>query len=139
MQASSGKGREELFYPFDTNEPKKQKIAHKLISEALNGSGIISHQVIQEFVSVASTKFKKPFTLPQLCMYMEEVLFSLWRVSPSRESYITACEVQERYKLSWWDALIVASAIEAQADCIYTEDLQHGQSFGSVLVVNPFI
>jgi predicted nucleic acid-binding protein len=44
----------------------------------------------------------------------------------------------ERYKLGWYDSLIVAAAIEAECDVLYTEDLNHGQRFGDLVVTDPF-
>ena len=44
-----------------------------------------------------------------------------------------------RYRISFWDALIVAAARKAGASVLYSEDLNHGQTFGSVQVLNPFL
>ena len=47
-------------------------------------------------------------------------------------------EFEERYQISFWDALILAAAESGGAGVVYTEDLNHGQRYGSVLVQNPF-
>ena len=49
-----------------------------------------------------------------------------------------AWRLQERYALSWWDALIVAAAQSSGCAVLLTEDLQHGQRLGEVTVINPF-
>ncbi len=53
--------------------------------------------------------------------------------------YGEALRIRERYKLNWYDSLIVAAALEAKCDVLYTEDLQHGQRFGELVVINPFL
>jgi predicted nucleic acid-binding protein len=47
--------------------------------------------------------------------------------------------LQSRYRLSWYDSLIVASAIQTQCQVLMTEDLQHGQQFGDLRIENPFL
>ena len=47
--------------------------------------------------------------------------------------------LQDRFSVSWWDALIVAAAQKCECKVLLTEDLQHGQEFGGVQVVNPFV
>ena len=48
-------------------------------------------------------------------------------------------EVQERNRISFWDAMIVRAAESAGCEVLYPEDLSHGQEYGGVLVVNPFL
>jgi predicted nucleic acid-binding protein len=50
-----------------------------------------------------------------------------------------AFEVRTRYRFSWWDSLIVASAQEIGCKTILTEDLQSGQAVGDLIVINPFL
>jgi predicted nucleic acid-binding protein len=55
------------------------------------------------------------------------------------ETLVSAFDLRKRYRLSWWDSLIVASALETECDFLYTEDLQHGQTLeGRLQVINPF-
>jgi predicted nucleic acid-binding protein len=49
-----------------------------------------------------------------------------------------AIRIQERYRLSWYDSLIVSAAQHAGCTVLYSEDLQHGQQFGAVTVQDPF-
>lgn len=53
--------------------------------------------------------------------------------------YSEALRIHSRRGLSWYDSIIVGAAAQAHCDVLYSEDLQHGQSFGSVRVVNPFL
>jgi predicted nucleic acid-binding protein len=59
-------------------------------------------------------------------------------VHSSQALYAEALHLQHRYRLSWYDSLILAGAIEAQCSVLYSEDLQHGQRFGDLQIENPF-
>ena len=54
-------------------------------------------------------------------------------------SIIRASEIQECYRLSFWDALIIAAAVKSGAETLQTEDLNAGQVFDGVTVINPFV
>ena len=82
-----------LVYSFDTTNPKKREIALDLISEAIAQSkGIISYQVIQEFMNVALRKFKVPFTSNDCQKYLTVVLEPLCEVYSSIDLYHKALE-----------------------------------------------
>ena len=53
--------------------------------------------------------------------------------------HVAARALAEAHRLSFYDALIVASAIEAGCDTLYTEDMQHGRGIGELAIVNPFL
>ena len=64
--------------------------------------------------------------------------YSSWTiVTNTAESVIEALDIESRYNISFWDALIVQAAGSSGATVVYSEDLAHGQSYGSVRVVNP--
>ena len=66
---------------------------------------------------------------------------SLWAWQPvatDESSFVAAWGIQDRFQLSWWDALIVAAARSAGCSILLTEDLQHGQSLDGLRVVDPF-
>ena len=50
----------------------------------------------------------------------------------------SALELVYRYQMSWYDSLIVATAVEARCEILYSEDMQHGMQIGNLVVVNPF-
>lgn len=54
------------------------------------------------------------------------------------ESILEALELEDRYRISFWDALVVQAAQASGAEVLYSEDLSDGQTYGSVRVVNPF-
>ena len=129
-----------FLYSFDRDSKQKRVKASRLISEALStGLGVISHQVIQEFVSVADSKFKNSFSPQKLVLYFEEVLFYLWKSYPDRELFVSAIQIRDKYKLSWWDSLIVAAALATGCRKLYTEDLQHQMEIYTLEVINPFV
>ena len=70
---------------------------------------------------------------------MENVLAPLFRVPASIPLYNRALDVQARYRYSFYDSLIVAAALDAGCDRLYSEDLQGGQRIEGLRVVNPFV
>jgi predicted nucleic acid-binding protein len=127
-------------YTFDLREEKKSKIAEDLIDKALStGKGVVSFQVIQEFFNVAFRRFAKPLSTADAAQYLVSVFSPLLSVHSSAALYSEALRLHDRYRLSWYDSLIVAAAVQAQCDFVMTEDLQHGQRFGNLQVVNPFL
>ena len=83
-------------------------------------------------------KFKDQISFQKRKEIAEDL--SLWPIiSPTRHLFLKAIRFQQHHHLSWWDSLVVVSAIEAKADYLVTEDLNPGQSYESVQVLNPFI
>lgn len=128
-----------LVYSFDAKEPRKRKRAQELISLALTMHGAISWQVIQEFLNVATTKFTKPLSAADSQKFLEKVLLPLCEVYPHPAIYTEALQMRERWKINFYDALIVSAALKADCEILYSEDLQHGQKIQSVEIVNPFL
>ncbi len=128
-----------LVYTFDTTAPAKQKIAHQLVSTALSSrQGIISYQVVQEFLNVATRKFSPPLSTAGADTYLDKVLTPLCEFFPCMDYYANALEISERWKYSLYDSLIITAALEAKCETLYTEDLQHGQRIQGINIINPF-
>ncbi|HHS12301.1 MAG TPA: PIN domain-containing protein [bacterium] len=129
-----------LVYSFDNDNVHKKDISLKLISDALTQSkGIISYQVIQEFLNVAIKKFKVPLNIEDSRKYLTVVLEPLCEVYSSIALYHRALEIVERWQLSFFDSLIISAALQSECEIIYTEDLQHGQKIFDLEIVNPFM
>jgi len=111
----------------------------ELIRAAHIGNGCISYQVIQEFVNVAMKKFEKPFHINDLQIYLSKVLFPVCEIYSSENLYLDALDITERWKYSFYDALIIASALEANCSILYSEDLQHNQKVKGLTIINPFL
>jgi predicted nucleic acid-binding protein len=126
-------------YSFDRTAKAKSQFAAQLIKQALTTQkGMISFQVVQEFLNVALRRFSPPMPAADAEQYLNSVLHPLVAVHSSNRLYGEALHLQNRYQLSWYDSLIVGAAIHAECDLLLTEDLQHGQKFGTLHVENPF-
>ena len=127
-------------YSFDRGAVVKSRKAAQLIRKALTTQkGIISYQVVQEFFNVALRKFSQPMKAADAEQYLGTVFRPLLGVHSSQALYAEALHLQAKSGLSWYDSLIVSAAIQAQCDFLFTEDLQHGQRFGTLQVANPFL
>jgi predicted nucleic acid-binding protein len=126
-------------YSFDASSPKKAAQAQKLIRNALaTGGGIVSYQVVQEFFNVALRRFSKPMSSLDAEQYLSTTFRPLLAVHSSPALYGEALRIGARFKLPWYDSLIVASAIEGECGVLYSEDFQDGQQIGSLTLSNPF-
>ncbi|MBT3217543.1 MAG: PIN domain-containing protein [Proteobacteria bacterium] len=127
-----------LVYSFDDTDVRKRSRARELISTALQGSGTISYQVVQEFLNVALRKFARPMTINEAQDYLDAVLVPLCQIHSEPDLYKDALVVRLRWRFSFYDSLVVAAAQRAGCDILYSEDLQHGQQLGGVTVIDPF-
>lgn len=126
-------------YSFDTAAPAKAKKAIQLIRRAADsGAGIISYQVVQEFFNVALRRFVHPMSAAEAEQYLITVFRPLLAVHSSPAIYLEALHIAEKSRIAWYDALVVAAAVEGGCDTLYSEDLQHGRKFGELRIENPF-
>ena len=127
-------------YSFDAGSRKKAAQSAKLIRSAIETrGGIVSYQVVQEFFNVALRRFAKPMSSADAEQYLSTIFRPLLSVHSSPALYGEALRIGARFRLAWYDSLIVASAIEGQCDILYSEDFQDGQQFGTVVISNPFV
>jgi predicted nucleic acid-binding protein len=127
-------------YSFDSRHPAKQKKAQSLIDKALSDhSGLISTQVIQEFLNVALRKFEKPLSVEESRSYLDLVLTPLCEVFPTAKLYQQALEITAETGFSFYDSLILASASAGDCKILYTEDLQNNQRVANLTIQNPFL
>ena len=127
-------------YSFDVNSPKKAAQATKLIRKGIaTRGGIVSYQVVQEFFNVALRRFAKPMSSPDAEQYLSTTFRPLLAIHSSPALYGEALRIGARFRLAWYDSLIVASAIEGQCDVLYSEDFQDGQKIGNLSISNPFM
>ncbi len=98
----------------------------------------ISLQVMQEFYVTVTRKIAKPLAPTTALALLEE--YRLFPVAyTDYPMMLTAIEYSLRYGISYWDAAIVAAAETLEAPLLFSEDLSHGQRYGSVTVENPFL
>ncbi len=127
-------------YSFDVSAPSKARRATQLIRQALETrKGIISYQVAQEFFNLALRRFAQPMTLAEAEQYLAAVFRPLMAVHSSQALYGEALRLSGRYRLAWFDSLIVAAAFQTRCSTLYSEDLQHGQRLGDLQIENPFL
>jgi predicted nucleic acid-binding protein len=128
-----------LVYLFDAGAPEKQAKARQLLErEVTEGQAILSTQVLQEFYVAVTRKLAEPLD-PRTA---EQALFHLAQLPVSQVDtalVLNAALRSRKDRLSFWDSLIVETALNAGADRLYTEDLHHGQDLDGLLVVNPFL
>jgi predicted nucleic acid-binding protein len=126
-------------YASEDTDPSKQARALELIELAtMDRNGVISYQVIQEFFNAVLRKALHKMRPGDAQLYLSTVFRPLLAVHSSVALFGDAIRLQERYRLSWYDSLIVAAAQQSNCDILYTEDMQDGQQFGDLLIQNPF-
>jgi predicted nucleic acid-binding protein len=99
--------------------------------------GCTSHPVLSEVYVTLTRKLKRP--IPPAEAWEEVRALLTWRPLPVDESLLLrAREIEQRYRLSWWDSMVIAAAQLQECGILLTEDLQDGQVFGTVTVRSPF-
>ncbi len=123
-------------YQVDASEPAKSAATSAWLTWLWeHGSGRVSTQVLQEFYNVVTRKLSERFPRDDARLAVRQL--DQWEPVVLDIAVIEdAFTVEDRYGLSWWDALIVAAARSAGCAYLLTEDLQHGQDYGGVQVVD---
>ncbi len=126
-----------LVYLFDHDEPVKTQRAKDLLERAKPGELVLSAQVLSEFYVVVTRKLKRPLDTATAAQAVDWL--SLLRVVPLDPALVRAAiQTSRSAQISYWDALIVASAGAGGCERLLSEDLNDGQLIGSVRVQNPF-
>lgn len=127
-------------YLFDETDDRKRTIADGIVQSGLQShSATISFQVVQETLNVLTRKLPDSMASEDARLFLQNILTPLWKVFPTPALYQRAIDVQGRYRFSFYDSLIVASALDAGCETLYTEDLQHGQCIEGLTIENPFL
>jgi predicted nucleic acid-binding protein len=126
-----------LVYAFEPDDPIKRARARDLIAPDIPWE--ISWQVVQEFIHVARHRFRRPLDPAYLVDLIDLLLASHCSVLPSAHLWTKALTIQTETQYRFYDALIVASAIESGAPILYSEDLQHERRIGPLQIINPFL
>lgn len=127
-----------LIYAEDRDAKGKHAVARALIMDLWESrEGVVSVQVLQEFYVNVTKKLKKPLTVAKAKKIIEEYL--TWTVVDNTgRMLVDAIDLQRKSQLSFWDSLIVQAAIQSGCNRLYSEDMNAGQRFGPVTLVNPF-
>ncbi|MBC5823542.1 MAG: PIN domain-containing protein [Candidatus Eremiobacteraeota bacterium] len=126
-----------LVYAHDATAGAKHERARALVESLWEDrSGVLSTQVLQELRINLRRKANRPLSLRIVREIVADYL--AWEVQVNTgQAVLEALQIEERYGISFWDALIVAAAASAGASVLYSEDLSDGQRYGDVRVVNP--
>lgn len=126
-----------LMYAHDRTAGEKHQRAMALVAELWRDrSGVVSTQVLQELCVNLRRRAGQPVDSKTTRDIVTDYL--TWRVIVNNgDSILQALGLQERYQISFWDALILGAAQSSGADVLYSEDFSDGQSYGSVRAVNP--
>lgn len=127
-----------LVYAYDSHLPDKQQKAQNIVlSGVREGNGVLSTQVLGEFFMVVTKKINKPLSVSDA----RNIIKYMGRMKVQEIDVLIverALDTLERYKISYWDALIIAAAERAQCKRILSEDLNAGQIYHGIEITNPF-
>jgi len=116
-----------------TSDPRKRQA-----DRVLRAGGIVSVQVLNEFTHVARNKLRHDWDIIAFALDQFRLSFeAIWPLT--LDTHAAALAIARDNNFSFYDALIVASAIEAGCDTLYSEDMQHGRVIGALTIRNPFI
>jgi predicted nucleic acid-binding protein len=123
-------------YANDQRDLGKQSRALAVLRGLMqSGNGAVSVQVLQEYANTALAKLGQS---PDVVIRQMRLMESLGVVLPSPATVRRTVEIRQSYGIGFWDASIIAAAESAECDVVLSEDLNDGQYYAGVLVLNPF-
>jgi predicted nucleic acid-binding protein len=127
-----------LVYARDTGDPRKQATAEEWLRRLwVEQRGRTSMQVLSEYYTTVTHKLKPG--LEPADAWEDVTALLAWEPQPIDGTALArGYALSQRYKLSWWDSLIVAAAELQRCDILLSEDLQHGAKIEGVTIQNPF-
>jgi predicted nucleic acid-binding protein len=127
-----------LVYAYDSTSIEKNKIASQLLLTIWeNRNGCLSIQVLQEFYICITRKVSVPVDNATASEIIRDL--AVWKVhSPEANDILAAIELQQQCQISFWDAMMVWSAVAMGCKVIWSEDLNDGQIVQGVKIQNPF-
>jgi len=127
-----------LVYAHDAEAGARHERAKEVLGELWDsGTGVISTQVLQELCLNVRRKYRRPFSIEETQILIQS--YANWEVVINdTKSVLEALAFERRYKVSFWDALILQAAENAGVETLLSEDLAAGQRYGGFRVENPF-
>jgi len=122
-----------MIYAYFQQDEVKQRVARQLIAQ----HSVISTQVLQEMSHTLHRKIKVDYQI--IRPLLQECLQNSRLHTNTSDTVLLAIDIAERYGFSFYDSLIIAAAIESKCSILYSEDMQHNQYMGSLLIKNPFV
>ncbi|NOX15229.1 MAG: PIN domain-containing protein [Epsilonproteobacteria bacterium] len=121
-----------FLYAFSDKDISKQSISAKIVEQ----SHTISTQVLNE---VSNNMIKKlDFSNEEIKKFILSCYVQYNIIDFSKEIFVKASIIRDRYNISYYDSLIISSAIDSKCDIIYSEDMQHNQKIENLTITNPF-
>jgi predicted nucleic acid-binding protein len=126
-----------LVYAHDVDQSEKHETARDILIELMqNRAGVLSPQVLQEFYVTVTRKIAKPLSKRTAREIVED--YSVWCINTTATDVRAAFRIEDEAKVSFWDALILASAARSGAAVLLSEDMNAGQQIAGVRIQNPF-
>jgi len=123
-----------LLYSIDNDSPDKLKVGVDLLDQ----KPIICSQNLSEFINVLLKRWKYP--KENIGLILKEVVNSCELSPITQKTYLSSLNLMKKYDFQIFDSIIVASALEAGCDTLYSEDFQHNMVIeGQLTVINPFV
>jgi predicted nucleic acid-binding protein len=126
-----------VVYAYDVSDPNKQRVAQELVRKAIAGTFAISTQVLAEFAVTLLHKLTPPPAAQDITAILD-ALGPIPLIIPDGETVRRAVEARAAYGIHFYDGMIIAAAERAGSAKIFSEDLNPGQKYFGVNVVNPF-
>jgi predicted nucleic acid-binding protein len=127
-----------IVYAYDISDKEKHDKAVELLETIWeSGAGVISTQVLQEFFVTVTKKIASPLGVTITKEIINDL--SKWDIIVNNVAVIlNAINIQQEHKFSFWDSMIIASAVKGSAAALLSEDFSDGQIINGVEVRNPF-
>ncbi|HME59498.1 MAG TPA: PIN domain-containing protein [Terracidiphilus sp.] len=126
-----------LVYAHDIDAGRKQQKALEILRDLMQKRSVaLSMQVLQEFYSTVTRKLASRVPKDEARAIVED--FSHWCVETTPEEIKRAFQIEDKARIGFWDAMIVAAALRSGATHILSEDLNPGQAIAGVQIENPF-
>ncbi|MHB8855282.1 MAG: PIN domain-containing protein [Bellilinea sp.] len=127
-----------LVYAYDRSAGPKHAIAARLVENWWNNeNGHLSLQILQEFYVSVTRKIAHPMDTKAARQIVSDL--AQWKIhTPTVDDLLQAIDIQETHQISYWDAMVVQSAVRLGCTTLVSEDLTHGQIVAGVEIINPF-
>jgi len=126
-----------LVYAVDGGAGEKHNLANKIVWLAREKRCVLTTQALSEFYKVVTTKGKLDHDTARSLVRRWLNTFEI--ASANKETVLMAIDAVKRHKISFWDAMLWATARQSRCTVIISEDMNNGQIIEGVRIVNPFI
>jgi predicted nucleic acid-binding protein len=129
-----------IIYAFDSTEKKKHEVAKRLLMKGFEGEKFVfSVQNLSEFFVVITKKVPNPISAKEANTIIKKLAMTdhFWILNFNAVTITKAIEFVEKYKISYWDALIAATMLEKDINVIYTENTKDFSKIPEIKAINP--